>query len=287
MKQCIERIKKRPIIFIFMAVMMLPLCAYEQFNSVTRMFGSFSLLFQNNFMTNLSNLADGIKNAAATPGLMLLTVFVSILFILAVCVVLGVLFGGYFQNLYMAVYDAPKKKGDFKLGINRHFAKVTVYFTALIAMGILLLVLFLFSLVPFAMSLDMFLAGDSSVIFKMMLLAVLTVLLGYLSVVFFSMYFSYMIPSIIGFKKGGVIVSFKMTNGYCWYLIPRTTLFLFLMLCIQAIMLALGYGTATGGMAVLCFLLNWVLKTVVIFGYLYYVFNTFTIMKEDMFTAEG
>lgn len=287
MGQCIARIKKRPIIIIFMAIITLPLCAYEQFNSITKKFGSFSLLFKDDFMTSLSNLADGIKNAASTPWLMALTILVSILFVLAVCVVLGILFGGYFQNLYMAVYDIPKKKGDFKLGINRHFAKMAVYFTVLITLSILLLVLLLFSIVPFAMSLDMFFAGDSSVIFKMMLLAVLTLLLGYLAIVFFSMYFSYMIPSIIGFKKGGVIVSFKMTNGYCWYLIPRTTLFLFLMLCIQALMLALGYGTATGGMAVLCFIINWILKTLVLFGYLYYVFNTFTIMKEDMFTAEA
>ena len=95
-----------------------------------------------------------------------------------------------------------------------------------------------------------------------------------------------MVPSLVSFKKGGVIVSFKMTNGYCWYLMPRTTLFLFVMLIEKTIMLAMGYGVATGGMAILCFFLNWILTTLIFFGYAYYVFNTFTIMKEDMFTPQ-
>ena len=120
----------------------------------------------------------------------------------------------------------------------------------------------------------------------MMLLAVITILFGYFTIVFYSMYMSYMVPSLIGFKKGGVIVSFKMTNGYCWYLMPRTTLFLLVLIVEKIIMLALGYGPAQGGTAVMCFLINWILTTVILFVYCYYVFNTFTIMKEDMFTTQ-
>ncbi len=285
MRQCFARIKRRPIILIFVAVMAIPLCAFDQYNSTTRKFGSFSLLFKDDFMTSFSNFADGIASSAGQPWLMALTIGVTILFILALASLLGVLCGGYFQNMYLAVNDAAPKKGDFKLGINRHFGKMTAYFLLFICSLFLMGILVLFSIVPFAMHLEMFLAGDSSVIFKMMLLAVITILFGYFSIVFYSMYVSYMVPAIVGFKKGGVIVSFKMTNGYCWYLMPRTTLFLFLMLGIKVLMLALSYGTAMGGKAVLCFSLNWVLTTAVLFGYIYYVFNTFVIMKEDMFTV--
>lgn len=286
MKQCLARIKRRPIIIILMAILTLPLCAYEQFNSLTEKFGSFSNLFAEDFMTTLSNMADGIVASWGSPWLFALTIGVSILFILALAVLLGVCTSGYFQNLYLSVIDATPKKGDFKLGINRHFTKMTGYCLLLISSFILVGVLVLFSIVPFAMHLEMFLAGDSSVIFKMMLLAVVTVLFGYFTIVFYAMYMSYMIPSLISFKKGGVIVSFKMTNGYCWYLMPRTTLFVLILLLEKVIMLAIGYGPASGGMAVLCFILNWVLTTAILFGYLYYVFNTFTIMKEDMFTAQ-
>ncbi len=285
MRQCLLRIKRRPIIVILLAVMALPLCIFEQYNSTVRKFGSFSLLFKDDFMTSLSNFADGIAASAGKPWVMALTIGVTILFILALSSLLGVVCSGYFQNMYLAVNDAAPKKGDYKLGINRHFGKMTAYFLLLICSLIVVAVLVLFSIVPFAMHLEMFLAGDSSVIFKMMLLAVVTILFGYFTLVFYSMYLSYMVPSIVGFKKGGVIVSFKMTNGYCWYLMPRTTLFLFLMLVKTVIMLALSYGTATGGKAILCLGINWVLTTVILFGYIYYVFNTFIIMKEDMFSV--
>ena len=285
MRQCLSRIKRRPIILVLLAVMALPLCIFDQYNSVAKKFGSFSLLFKDDFMTGLSNFADGIAASAGEPRIMALTIGVTVLFVLALSALLGVLCGGYFQNMYLAVNDAAPKKGDYKLGVNRHFGKMTAYFLLLICSFFLVAVLVLFSLVPFAMHLEMFLAGDSSVIFKMMLLAVVTILFGYFTIVFYSMYLSYMVPAIVGFKRGGVIVSFKMTNGYCWYLMPRTTLFLFLLLIDKVIMLALGYGTATGGKAILCLGINWVLTTVILFGYIYYVFNTFIIMKEDMFTV--
>ncbi len=285
MRQCLSRIKRRPIILVLLAVMTLPLCIFEQYSSIAKKFGSFSLLFKNDFMTSLSNFADGIADSAGAPWIMALTIGVTILFVLALSSLLGVLCGGYFQNMYLAVNDAAPKKGDYKLGINRHFGKMTAYFLVLICSLVIVAVLMLFSLVPFAMNLEMFLAGDSSVIFKMMLLAVVTLLFGYFTLVFYSMYLSYMVPAIVGFKKGGVIVSFKMTNGYCWYLMPRTTLFLFLMLVNKVILLALSYGTARGGKAILCLGINWVLTTLILFGYIYYVFNTFIIMKEDMFTV--
>ena len=270
---------------VLLAIMTLPLCVFDQYNSIAKKFGSFSLLFKNDFMTNLSNYADGIADSASVPWLMALNIGVTILFILALSALLGVICSGYFQNMYLAVNDAAPKKGDYKLGINRHFGKMTGYFLLFICSLIVVAALVLFSIVPFAMYLKMFLAGDSSVIFKMMLLAVVTVLFGYFTIVFYSMYLSYMVPALIGFKKGGVVVSFKMANGYCWYLMPRTTLFLFLILVNKVVMLALSYGTARGSKAIHCLGINWVLTTLILFGYIYYVFNTFIIMKEDMFTV--
>ena len=287
MKTMLSRIAKRPVIFLFIAIAVIPFIAYEQFNPFTRQYGSMSVLLSQDYMSNLANLADGFSiSVAGNPGLTFLSIFIGILFVIALSLILGVAFGGYFQNLYMAVNDVPKKKHDFKLGINRHYAKLTVYFTLLIVTGLLLTTITLFSIVPFMIHLQMFLAGDSSVIFKMMLLAVFTILFGYFSIVFYSMYMSFMVPAIIGFKKGGMLVSFKMTNGYCWYLMPRTTLFLILFAAVKIVMLVLGYGTAKGIRAAACFGVNWLLTTLIVFGYLYYVFNIFTVMKEDMFTTE-
>ena len=288
MRKLFSRIGKRPIIFIFILIATIPLCVVEQFNPYMNKYGSMSIIASQNYMTNLANLADSFSVAVrGSLRINALTVLIGLLFVVALSLILGVFFGGYFQTLYLAVNDVPKKKNDFKLGINRHFAKLTVYFFVLIITAVLLGILILFSAVPFVMHLQMFLQGDSSVIFKMMLLAILTVLFGYFTIVFYCMYMSYMIPALVGFKKGGIMVSFKMTNGYCWYLMPRTTLFLFLMLALKVVMLILGYGTATGLRAAACFGVNWIFTALILFGYLYYVFDIFTVMKEDMFTAEG
>ncbi len=287
MKQCLARIKRRPAILLLMSLVALPLCAFEQFNSVSKDFGSFSVLFKEDFMTTLSNIADGIVSSWGKLWIFFLTMGVSVVFVLALSVLIGLFMSGYYQNMYLAVIDAPVKKGDFRMGINRHFAKMTGYSLLLISSLFLVALMILFSVVPFAMHLEMFLAGDTSVIFKTLLLAVVTVLFGFFTIVFYSMYMSYMVPSLIGFKKGGVLVSLKMTNGYCWYLMPRTTLFLFAMLLEKAVLLTMGYGTANGSMIWISFAINWIFTTVAFFAYSYYVFNTFTIMKDDMFTEKA
>ena len=40
MKQCLARIKKRPLLIVLLAILTLPLCAYEQFNSISSKVGS-------------------------------------------------------------------------------------------------------------------------------------------------------------------------------------------------------------------------------------------------------
>ena len=268
-----------------MALVCLPLVIYEQFSSVIQKIGSFSLLFGKDFLTTVSNIASGVKIYARTPGIMVLNVIVSIAFLLALSFFLGVIFGGYNQCLYLSVNGIKKKKGDFRQGVNRYYVKLTFYFLFLILSMLVVMGMVLFSIVPFFTLLNMFLAGDSSAIFKMLIVAVLTVIFDYFAIIFYTMYVSYMLPALIAFKKGGVLVSFKMTNGYCWYLMPRTTLFLLLVLAEKVIMFELGYGTSKGGFALFCIILNWVLTTILLTCYVYYVFNTFVIMKDDMFNS--
>ena len=285
MKHFFNAVKQRPLIVLMMALACLPLVIYEQYSSVVQKVGSFSLLFGQNFMNTVSDIADGIKITASSPAIMVLSVIVAILVLLALSFILGVYFGGYNQTLYLAVNDIPKKRGDFKQAINRYYIKLTFYFLFLIISMFLMMGMLLFSTVPFFTLLNMFLAGDSAAIFMMLIVAVLTILFDYFALIFYTMYMSYMLPALIAFKKGGVIVSFKMTNGYCWYLMPRTTFFLLLLLLDKIIMLQMGFGVAKGGHTLLCIVINWILTSAILIGYVYYVFNTFSIMKDDMFNT--
>ncbi len=281
--ECFARVKKRPVIFLFLALTTLLFCALEQYNPFTQEYGSLKSLFGRSFLGVLADFAQKIAGFFSQPGTAALSILIALVIVLAVSVVLGVLYAGFGQTMYCAVTDQKRKKGEFLSGISRHFGKLTVYFFLLIVMTILFIVLFIFALVPAMMTIKILFSGNSGVIFQMLLLCILTVAILYFAAVFYAMYFSFMLPSLVGFKRGGFVASLKMVNNYCWYLLPRTTLFLFLMALIRVGLFAIGYGLSVPGLSVVVLLGAWLLRLICLFPYLYFLFNTFVAMKEDLY----
>ncbi len=288
MKACLARIKERPILAIFIVFSTLFFCAAEQFNPIIKEYGSMSKLLEGDgYVDLMSNFANWLATHISSPIVVAITIGVSFVFLFAVSAVIGIFFSGYSHVLYLSLIDHAPKKGEFKVGINKNFLKVTMYFLFTFIFSILFVVLAAYALIPSAMTIKQLIsAGDTSVILRMVFLCLLTAVVLFFAIIFYAMYLSFILPGLIGFKRGGVGVSIKMVNGYCWYLIPRTLVYLIVMVVIMLIMLLLGYGPATGAASIICLVVNTVLKFFANFIYIYYVFSTFIAMKEDMFAAE-
>ncbi len=286
LKESFLRVKKRPIILVFLVIVVLVFCIIEQFNPFTKKFGSLKTIVSLDHMENLAELAQDVKTSAATPGIMVTNVIIALLLIIAASCLFSVFFAGYAQVLYLSVLDFKPKKGDFKNGINRHFIKMSLLFTIFVLFTAAFIFLAAYTVVPAIMTIKIFFAGDSGVIFQMMLLSILTVMILYFAIIFYVMYWSFSIPAIIGFKRGGVIVALRMVNGYCWYLMPRTTMFLLSVLVVDIGMLALNYGRGSVLLTLIVLMINWILKLAIVFPYINFVFSTFVDMKEDMFPAK-
>ena len=270
---------------ILTAIAVLLFCIGEQFNPVIKEYGSFAALTKQSYLDTISLFAQKIANLAATPGIMALNIAIVILVIVAAAALLGVFGAGFGHTFYMAFLNDKKKKGEFKSGINRHYLKMIGYYVCLLFFTLLMLVAIVFLTIPAILSVKLVLAGDSSSIFSMLILCILTVAVLFFAVVFFTMYMTYIYPALIAYRKGGVKVAFKMVNSYCWYLIPRTTLFLFVMALIQLGLLAVGYGNSGLTAQIIVLVVNWILKTVTVFIYLHFSFNAFKGMKEDLFPS--
>ena len=250
MKKCISRIKERPILVIFIAIATFGFCVFEQFNPLTQAWGSIGKLLEQDYVQLLSSLANWMASQATSPGLMIATIAVAIIFMFAISSVIGIMYAGYSHVLYLSILGHKPKRGEFKTGINKNFLKVTVYFTMLIVLTIVFVVVAAYALIPAAMTLKQLLIGDTSVILQMILLCILTVSILFFAIIFYAMYMSFILPGLIGFKHGGVGVAIRMVNGYCWYLIPRTLGYLIAILGVDVVMLALNYGTASNKMGI-------------------------------------
>ncbi|MBO4261189.1 MAG: hypothetical protein J5921_01060, partial [Clostridia bacterium] len=195
-----------------------------------------------------------------------------------------------YVNTYNGIHRIPKKRNTFSLfreGVNKRFLSMAVYIFFALLILVVMAGLLAYLIMPVSVAVSKVISGDTSQIIPMLLLVVVIIVVTFFSVVFFSMYTAYLIPSIVAFKKGAVRVAFKIVNSYCWYLIPRTLLFLVYNLAIEVAMLALNYGNGFGRKTVVISITmlacNWLLRTMGILYYSHYVFKTYIEMKEDMF----
>ena len=291
MKGAFQDIKKRPVLLIFIMIIGAVICFAEQFNSLTQEFGSLNKLFSTDYVTLISEVAGFIQSKATDPGLMTVSVVIAIVAAIALAAVCGVLFSGFAYTNYITVLDrvhgnirqGKKTSQIFVEGINKRFGKMTAFFIFFILGAVAVAGLSAFSVMPSALAVKNVIAGDTGAIFSMILMLAVTVIILFFAIVFFAMYVSFLMPSIIAFKKGSVKVALRMVNGYCWYLIPRTVGFLAYMIVVSFVMLAFNFGGASTVGALTVFLANWLLKSIGLFVYTQYVFSTYIAMKDDMF----
>ena len=283
---CIASVKRRPVILIMFAFFTLIVSIVEQFNPITAKISSFDKLFKTDYLTHMSNFFNMIKEVAVTPSLLAITILFAIIFMFAAGCIFGVIGSGYFQVFYLSLFDRPSRKGEFKAGINKHFMKMALMVALTSIVTIIFVILVGFAFVPAASMLHVFMSGDSGVFYSMLLTMIITVFVMFFVIIFYIMYVSYMFPAATAFKKGGFTVAFRMVNAYCWYLLPRMLAFSLLIVILQIGLIGLGYGMSSTVATIGVIILNWVIKTLILFPYIYFVFSTFKDMKDDMFTEE-
>ena len=257
-----KRIKNRPAIFLVMLLLTLAFSAAEAYSPVIRKYGSFGYVFQHNYMKTLSGWvgkADAFFDAGAGAYFYIM---IALLCIFVLSALISVVFSGYTNVLMSAVNGKEKSRGEFKYGIKRNFLKTTVYLFTVIVLSTVFFFLTIYSVIPAVSMLMMFFDGNTGVIFTMLLLCVLTVAVMLLAVVFYGMYFSYILP---------------------WYLLPKTALFLFLDALLRAALFAIHYGHQTVVLSVIVLLITAVLRSFLNYIYIYFVFNTFVAMREDLY----
>lgn len=283
MRDFFNRIKSRPSIFLLMMLFSLAFSAAEAYNPIIRSYGSFGYIFQHNYMTTLSEWVGRVSDFFDKGGQAYYLIFIGLLFVFIFSMLLSAFFSGYINVLISAVNGNPKKRGEFKEGIKKNFIKTALYIFSFIVLSVIFFFLLLYAVIPAVSMLRMFFDGDTSIIFTMLLISILTVAMMLLAIVFFGMYFSYVLPSIAGFKKSSLRIGLKMGNMYCWYLLPKTALFLFLDALLRVALFIIHYGHSSGSLSVIVLLITTILRTFLYYIYIYFTFNTFIAMRDDLY----
>lgn len=285
-KNCLRRAKVRPGLFAFTALITLLLTALEQYNPWTKANASFSIFKDFDYIAVLNGMANSVIDFFKNPRIALISIAAGLFILFAVCVILGLIFSGFFNQLSNATFDKPKRRGEYRVGIGRYTFKLAFYFMISFILTALVIVAVLYSAIPAIMSVKQFFLGSAGMLLPTILLCIVSAVAVFFAVMFYALYITYVLPSLICFRKGGTGVAFRMVNGYCWYLLPRTLGYLLILLGIRAILWAIHYGLDSR-MAAACILVaTWMLRTMVNFIYFYFVFDIFTAMKSDMFDTD-
>ena len=286
LRNCLRRAKRRPGMFLFIALITFALTYLEQYNPWTMANASLSFFKGFDYVAFLSNLANSTIEFFKTPKVAFLTIGAIALVLFAICFLLGIIFSGFFNQLSNATFDKPKRRREYRVGIGRYTFKLAVYFFIVIILTALVVIAILYSAIPAIMSVKQFFLGSAGMLLPTILLVAVSAVAVAFAFLFFALYVTYILPSIIFFRRGGTGVAFRMVNGYCWYLLPRTLAYMLVMLGIRVVLWIIHYGLSSQAAAICILVATWMIRTIINFAYAYFVFNSFSAMKGDMFDVE-
>ncbi|MBE7067031.1 MAG: hypothetical protein E7385_05715 [Ruminococcaceae bacterium] len=280
------RMKKRPYIPLFILISTLIITVLEHKSPIVEKYGSFKLIFSKDIMDSLGELSHKVETFIAEPKNAIVQILLYLLFALAVSAVISFFTSIYIRKFYLAVSDAEVIKGEFLHNSLGTFVKTIFYFFAIFVSAPILLLLLVFSIAIVYITILVFFSGKASWIVALVVLALLTIAVGFFAFVFYVVYFSYTQPAIAAFRKGGFRTALSMTGGYCWYLMPKTILYLFVMLVVRVVLLAIHYGLASPTMALIVIGITWIIRFIVYVIYTYFIYTSFVAIKDDMFSEE-
>lgn len=278
-------IKKRPMTLIFMAIITFATTCLEHLNPLTKKYGSFSAIKKIGIMDILCNISDEISTLFRTPKLLFTVLGLVLLGIACISLAAGIVYSGFFFQMNQASEMKPKGKMEYLTGFLRYSFKLMGYFFCTIFCTVFVLICLFYCVVPLILYVKLFFAGHTNVIVPALIVLILTVIAVVVTVIFYTMYFTFAIPSIISFKRGGVGVAVRMVNGYCWYLMPRAITFLLVNAALRTVLMFVHYGLGGKNTTLFFLIAAWLLRTLVYYIYMHFAFNTFDAMKSDMFDA--
>lgn len=277
-----KRMKQRPSTYLVILLLSLILSAIEAYNPFIIQNGSFEYVLKHNYMETLSDwtsVAEKFIEEGGWSGSLGNFLLYALIFSILISFVLS----GYINVLISSVDGKKKKRGEFGIGIKRNFLKVALYVFFASIMLIPFCILLLYAVIPALATIMMFFDGNTKIIFLMLILAILTIIVMLFAMLFYALYVTYVLPSIAGMRKKSVWTGIKMANTYCWYLLPKTGLFMFFDALIRIILLIIHYGHQSMALSIIVLLITAILRSILYYIYFYFAFNTFIAMRDDIY----
>ena len=278
-----RRLKERPSLYFILLALITAFSAIEAYNPIIRKYGSFSHVLEENYVKKLSdwlvNAGDFMTSGAKTVYYILFAVLILLIF----SAISALFFSGYANKLLLAVEGKKKEKGEFVQGIKQKFFKTLLYIYSAVVLSAAFYFMVIYAAVPVFFRINQLTDGNADVLFSALIMGLLTLIVVVFALVFYCMYFSYILPSISGLKRGVVLAGLRMTNTYIWYLLPKTLMFMIGEALIRTLLFVIHYGHSSVEMSILVLCITSLLRSVLYFVYLYFTFNTFVAMREDLY----
>ena len=278
-----RRLKERPSLYFILLALITAFSAIEAYNPIIRKYGSFSHVLEENYVKKLSdwlvNAGDFMTSGAKTVYYILFAVLILLIF----SAISALFFSGYANKLLLAVEGKKKEKGEFVQGIKQKFFKTLLYIYSAVVLSAAFYFMVIYAAVPVFFRINQLTEGNADVLFSALIMGLLTLIVVVFALVFYCMYFSYILPSISGLKRGAVLAGLRMTNTYIWYLLPKTLMFMIGEALIRTLLFVIHYGHSSVEMSILVLCITSLLRSVLYFVYLYFTFNTFVAMREDLY----
>ena len=298
-RNCIEAIKRRPFIIGFFAIIsvfwsyldQLLYTLYNKFisNAVTTALSYINIFAEGEPESILSEAAPVVESEPIIPSNILLPSIVIFIFgLFAISAIISVFASGYFHVLNISLQPKERVKGEFLTGVLKHYFKYTIYIFLNLLTLCLLVIVVIFASFPALFSLKMVIQGGfNDLVLATIFIALISLFVLFFVVATYLMYTAYMYPALTNYKKGAFYMARKVVNAYYWYLLPRFLCFTTIILAWTVFLVLIDFGTITFAATIVTFILNIFFKIIVLFLFLFFLFISFRIIKNELQSMES
>ncbi len=243
--------------------------------------------------SNIVNFLNLLTHFISSPVSIVKTILILIGVILAVSFICSIFFSGSFNAINKAMEGRQKAPGEFSEGLKKYYFKTVFVTFRVLFFGILFLLFLMVVSVPAIAITKAWLSGKAGLMASALILDLITVLVLFFLVIFFTTYVLFWFPASVNSGKKSFSYGKHVADTMFWKIAGRVVLIGLVFIVYQGLLLAadrilLGTNPDATFISIVLFVINWSLNTVFssfLATYVFYIFKYITANRHNRVAA--
>lgn len=264
LRDTIRLIIRRPFIILFLGLVTLACSVIDSYNPVFPILAGLGSVTGGDIFENIISFLQFLVDPDIIPTLVLFVLCLSI----AAAVLTGLVFSGYFYTVNNILTGKKRFKGEFIMGLKKHFLRISLISFRVLFFGLILAIFMLVASVPAMIITNAARTSKPELLAAAVLVDMLTAGVLFFGLMFFRTYMFFWYPAAMNYGKKSFSAGKQVVDAHFWNIAKRFIAFDIIFIAFQFLFAGIDNSTVL-------FAVRWIFTTVFLLFFTVYLFTAF------------